>query len=135
MEIWGGENLEMSFRIWMCGGRLLTVPCSRVGHVFRDRSPYKWQPGVNVVQKNSIRCAEVWMDDYRHIYYGRKGIAARQVAAEDLAARKRLRRDLKCHSFQWYLDNVYPTLWNPFKALYKGMVSRSTVLLAPLFSF
>ena len=70
-DIWGGENLEISFRIWMCGGQLLTVPCSHVGHIFRERSPYKWLPGVDVVRKNSVRVAEVWLDDYKEIYYER----------------------------------------------------------------
>jgi polypeptide N-acetylgalactosaminyltransferase len=69
MEIWGGENLEMSFRIWMCGGELLIVTCSRVGHVFRKTSPYSWPGGVShILNRNNVRTVKVWMDEFQEFY-------------------------------------------------------------------
>ncbi|XP_010789546.1 polypeptide N-acetylgalactosaminyltransferase 12 [Notothenia coriiceps] len=67
MEVWGGENLEFSFRIWQCGGSLEVHPCSHVGHVFPKKAPYSRSKAL----ANSVRAAEVWMDEFKDVYYHR----------------------------------------------------------------
>ncbi|KAM8883862.1 polypeptide N-acetylgalactosaminyltransferase 4 [Synchiropus picturatus] len=108
MEVWGGENLELSFRVWQCGGSLEIHPCSHVGHVFPKKAPYA-RP--NFLQ-NTVRAAEVWMDSYKVHFYNRNP-PAKKESYGDISERLVLRKKLECNSFDWYLKNIYPDLHVP----------------------
>ena len=97
LEIWGGEQyepgfhiichpnvsarvtdrivystrLKLSFKVWMCGGRMVDAPCSRVGHIYRKFVPYS-VPVSGGVNYNFKRVAEVWMDEYKEFFYRRR---------------------------------------------------------------
>nr|CAD7449440.1 unnamed protein product [Timema bartmani] len=112
MDVWGGENLEMSFRVWQCGGTLETIPCSRVGHIFRSFHPYTFPGGKDTHGINTVRVAEVWMDEYKqHFYTHRPDLLG--VDYGDISRRVEFRKKKKCKSFKWFLQNVYPQMFIP----------------------
>lgn len=57
----------LCLQIWQCGGTLETHPCSHVGHVFPKQAPYSRKQAL----ANSVRAAEVWMDEFKELYYHR----------------------------------------------------------------
>lgn len=109
--IWGGENLEMSFKVNLCGGRLLEVPCSRVGHVFRAFNIFrKHETGMDFVAFNNKRIAEVWMDSpYKEFVYERTP-ERYDIDVGDLSEARRFKDSLKCKPFQFFFDVIAPDL-------------------------
>ncbi|XP_041947389.1 polypeptide N-acetylgalactosaminyltransferase 10 isoform X1 [Alosa sapidissima] len=104
LEIWGGEQYEISFKVWMCGGRMEDIPCSRVGHIYRKYVPYKVPGGVSLA-KNLKRVAEVWMDEYAEYIYQRRP-EYRHLSPGDTTAQKELRSRLHCKNFKWFMTEV-----------------------------
>ncbi|XP_030758579.1 polypeptide N-acetylgalactosaminyltransferase 3-like [Sitophilus oryzae] len=114
MNVWGGENLEMSFRVWQCGGRIEIAPCSHVGHIFRKSSPYSFPGGITkTLFANLARVALVWMDQWSNFYFKFNEQARLMKDDQNVTARLQLRERLKCQNFEWYLDNVWPQHFFP----------------------
>eukprot|EP01053_Blabericola_migrator_P003139 Blabericola_migrator_1__3138@NODE_1917_length_3565_cov_161_453116_g1225_i0_p1_GENE_NODE_1917_length_3565_cov_161_453116_g1225_i0NODE_1917_length_3565_cov_161_453116_g1225_i0_p1_ORF_typecomplete_len361_score46_43Ricin_B_lectin/PF00652_22/1_8e08Glyco_transf_7C/PF02709_14/9_1e10CDtoxinA/PF03498_14/0_0013CDtoxinA/PF03498_14/2_1e02Glyco_tranf_2_3/PF13641_6/0_044Glyco_tranf_2_3/PF13641_6/9_3e02Glyco_tranf_2_2/PF10111_9/0_059Glyco_tranf_2_2/PF10111_9/2_2e03_NODE_1917_length_3565_cov_161_453116_g1225_i0 len=105
MKEWGGENLEQSMRVWMCGGEIHVARDSFVGHIF-DR-PAKPNPGgslVRQVQTNQKRAALVWLDDYYSYFSQIHSVVNNLDEGPGIEERLQLRKALNCSNFEWYVN-------------------------------
>jgi glycosyltransferase involved in cell wall biosynthesis len=103
MLMWGGENIEQSVRIWLCGGEIVVARDSRISHVFRPSFPY----AINHTQvtMNKVRTVEVWFDEYKEFFY-RSDPFARTLkdSIGDTTEREELKKRLHCKPFQYFVD-------------------------------
>mmetsp|Transcript_64288 Transcript_64288/g.151010 ORF Transcript_64288/g.151010 Transcript_64288/m.151010 type:complete len:533 (-) Transcript_64288:12-1610(-) len=119
MNMWGGENIEQSIRIWLCGGEIFVARNSQIGHVFRTEFPY----AINntEIEINKIRAVETWFGQYKDYYYHADPQAAALLPAMgDISGRLDLKADLQCRDFSWYVEKF----WKVFQE--KGMLPRQS---------
>jgi len=103
---WGGDHLEASFKVWRCGGHIEIVPCSRIGHLFREPEDRPYNVETQRVVRNYARVAKAWLgDQYLKEFYLMKP-EAKSMDTGDLSAQYALQERLKCKDMTWYLQNV-----------------------------
>ncbi|KAM5193106.1 N-acetylgalactosaminyltransferase 7 isoform 1-T1 [Mantella aurantiaca] len=109
LQIWGGENFEISYKIWQCGGKLLFTPCSRVGHIYRlhgwQGNPPPVYVGSSPTLKNYVRVVEVWWDDYKDYFYASRP-ETKALAYGDISELRKFREDHNCKSFKWFMEEI-----------------------------
>lgn len=116
----------MCFKLWMCKGSLIHVPCSRVIHLSKSFSAHR---GVNTAGDyfayNLKRVAEVWMDDYKKLFYKTDQARYDKIDAGDLTEELSVKKRLNCKPFQYYLDEVAPQILElyPLEPFYYAMGS------------
>uniref|UniRef100_A0A1Q3FN37 Polypeptide N-acetylgalactosaminyltransferase n=1 Tax=Culex tarsalis TaxID=7177 RepID=A0A1Q3FN37_CULTA len=128
-EIYGIENIELSMKSWICGGRMVTVPCSRVAHIQKTGHPYLMKANKDVVRANSLRLAEVWMDEYKQVIFDIYGVPRYPVEeVGDVSSRKEVRRKANCKTFRHYIETAYPEMKNPLiEGAFRGEVKSAAL--------
>lgn len=109
----------------MCGGMILTIPCSRVGYIYALESPILSPQLV----RNRLVIAASLMDDYKRHFYTARSLtnnSATEIVKKidaSIHATKMLRQNLKCKSFEWYMYNIYYDKKEPrANSQYAGLV-------------
>ena len=106
LEVWGGENFEISYKLWMCGGGMLFVPCSRVGHIYRlegwaGNPPPEYVP-TNPSMRNYRRVIETWWDDYKKYFYVSRPEST-TLEYGDLTEQTEFRKNHCPYTFDWFM--------------------------------
>jgi hypothetical protein len=137
----GGENIEIGFRVWQCGGSIELMSCSRIGHVWGGMGSNCGWKGPAPTDKNKWRAIEVWMDKCvppppvplvrytvhvfpspilpwppffthrEHQDIMRQFLPYPKEGTGDLSKMVAIREKYKCKSFAWFLETVYPECW------------------------
>ena len=102
-------------KVILLGGGKLRKKSKIRGNVVVTQGGWMYRGGgcTGMYMRNSARVAEVWMDDYKHVYFHIRP-SALALPMGDVAERKALRERLQCKPFKWYLDKFFPNKIIPY---------------------
>ncbi|EER03844.1 UDP-N-acetyl-D-galactosamine:polypeptide N-acetylgalactosaminyltransferase T4, putative [Perkinsus marinus ATCC 50983] len=112
---WGGENIEQSLRVWMCGGKILVDRQAKIGHIFQRPAP-KNKVRSGQVQRNHARAALLYLDEKLSWFLDNHAAARSEISKHQLGPhigdRLAVRHSLQCKSFD---EGFMERFWSVFE--------------------
>uniref|UniRef100_A0A7S4SFD9 Polypeptide N-acetylgalactosaminyltransferase n=1 Tax=Alexandrium monilatum TaxID=311494 RepID=A0A7S4SFD9_9DINO len=109
---WGGENLDQSLRVWLCGGEIVTAPKAEVAHMWRDgtaKTAVRYKR-VGDTSRNRARAVYAWYGEFAEKLQHYPAFALRQQRGGgqpwygNLSGFQEVKQRLQgCRSFAWFL--------------------------------
>lgn len=111
MIAWGGENIDQSLRIWLCGGRIEVADDSYVAHMWRDpknpKTTLRYPIPTMDVMRNKARASKAWFGEFVEKVFSFPEYEAFTKKGEslgDMSNFERVRKKLNCAPFTHYLS-------------------------------
>jgi len=111
MVAWGGENIDQSLRVWLCGGRIEVAEGAYVAHMWRDpknaKTMLKYPIPTDDVMRNKARAAAAWFGDFKEKVFGfpeYENFLGHEERLGDMGNFRDLKSRLKCAPFSAYLN-------------------------------
>ena len=112
---YGGENMELGLKSWMCGGEVWAVPCSRILHYSAKRQPmsHPGRPVNKVPNSNQLFLVDSFYDDPLLMQYVQTKFGKLTYDTErrkDLEFNRKLSERLKCGGIRRLFENLMPRM-------------------------
>jgi glycosyltransferase involved in cell wall biosynthesis len=109
LKIWGGENIDISLRCWMFGGKVIVVKESIVGHMFKKKFNYPIKQ--KNITLNKLRVAYINFSPERfqkvlnNLYVTEKFLFNDEVDANaSIEIRRKYLLNHRRHTDDWYIE-------------------------------
>merc|ERR1719197_1235839 len=111
MVAWGGENIDQSLRIWLCGGRIELASGAYVAHMWRDsknpKTMLRYPIPTKDVMRNKARAVTAWFGEFREKVFTfpeYEDFVSGEMSVGDMSNFDGLKSRLTCAPFSHYIN-------------------------------
>ncbi|CAL1539306.1 unnamed protein product [Lymnaea stagnalis] len=119
-------HIEISFRTWMCGGKIELILCSHVGYLATKTAPVADLELDPIYSNERKHIVQLWMDDFGQFVYEHIPNSNQKLFDGEEEMPGNIQKS-HCGNFIWFLQNVEPNLQLHGEIVKRGKLTQVAI--------